>query len=444
MIRKVKKTLNSNGVKRQLKNSSWLIAEKIIRLISALFIGILVARYLGPTNYGILNYTASFIALFAVISNLGLDEIVIRQLLKKNDNEYSILGTAFWLKLSGVALTVILICITFLFKINDFQTNIYIGIISISLFFQPFYVIDFFFQSKVNSKNTVKANVLSVLITSIFRIFFVIIKAPLVYFVLLSILDVFIIVVGFIYFYHIENNNIRKWSFDRKIALFFLEASWPLTFSSLVGIIYMRIDQIMIKEMIGFDEVGIYSVAVRLSEIWYFIPVVIGTSIYPALINAKNTSEKLYHDRLQGILSLMVIISIGISIVVSFFSRTVITLLYGDKFIDAALILSIHIWTGVFVFLGVLSSKYLIIENLYKAAFYRTLIGAIINIILNFILIRSFGGVGAALSTLIAQIFAAYLYDYFDKRTRYMFFMKSRSLLFINFKNNIKNALNET
>ena len=137
MISKLKYYINIKGVKNQIQNSSWLISEKIIRLISALFVGILVARHLGPTNYGILNYTASFIALFAVISNLGLDEIVIKKLLKNPEDNNRILGTTFILKFFGVLITTILVIGTFFFEINDCKTNLYIGIICLSLFFQP-------------------------------------------------------------------------------------------------------------------------------------------------------------------------------------------------------------------------------------------------------------------------------------------------------------------
>jgi O-antigen/teichoic acid export membrane protein len=443
LINKLKFYINTKGVKNQILNSSWLIAEKILRIISALFVGIFVARYLGPTNFGIINYATSFIALFAVISNLGLDEIVIKKLLKNPEENNRILGTTFILKLFGVSITIFLIFVTFFFGINDYKTKLYIGIISISLFFQPFYVIDFYFQSKVQSKNIVKANIISVLITSFLRILLVLFKVQLIYFILLSIFDILIIILGFIYYYISEKKKITEWFFDKKLAIKFLSKSWPLTFSSLVGIIYMRIDQVMLKEMIGFNEVGIYSVAVRLSEIWYFIPVVIGSSIFPVLVNSKNSNEKLYQDRIQGILSLMIVISIGIALIISLLSKNAIVFLYGQSYVDAAFILSIHIWTGVFVFLGVLSSKYLIIENLYKKAFYRTLLGAVINIILNLLLIKKWGGAGAAFSTLIAQIFAAYLYDFFDKKTRKMFYMKTQALFFINFRQNIKNAINE-
>ncbi len=420
-----------------------MISEKVTRLIAGLFIGLFIARYLGPGNFGIINYAVSFTALFAVIANLGLDEIIVKELLKNPERRDEILGTSFRLKLFGVLITFFLVATTFIFEINDSQTNFYIAIITFSSIFQPLFVIDFYFQSQVQAKYLVKANIICVIVTSIIRLVLVLIKAPLVDFVLVSILDALIVGAALIYFYSKKQLSIFDWKFDCLLVKSLLSKSFPLIFSSIVIIIYMRIDQIMLKEMIGFEAVGIYSASVRISELWYFIPVVIGSSIFPALINAKNKNELLYLNRFQGLLNIMIIISVSISVIVSIFSNQIINLLYGVKYSGASIILSIHVWTGVFVFIGVASSKYLIIENLYKITFYRTFFGAVINVILNLFLIRKFGGVGAAVSTLIAQMIAAYFYDIFNKKTRQLFFMKTKALFFIGVGKNLKKVFNE-
>ena len=218
--------------------------------------------------------------------------------------------------------------------------------------------------------------------------------------------------------------------FDSVTAKQMLRNSWPLIFSGLVVMIYMRIDQIMIKEMLGEREVGLYSAAVRISEMWYFIPVIITNSIFPSIVNAKNVSEELYKIRLQRLYTLMVWAAIAIALPMTFVSEWLVTLLYGEAYREAGPVLMIHIWTGVFVSLGVASGAWLINQNLQLFAFYRTFIGAVINVILNLFLIPIYGMIGAAIATVIAQVMAALVFDVFTNKTRVTFVMKLKTLYF--------------
>jgi len=177
----------------------------------------------------------------------------------------------------------------------------------------------------------------------------------------------------------------------------------------------MRIDQVMLQEMIGSEAVGQYSAAVRISEAWYFIPMVISNSLFPAIVNAKKQSEELYYARLQRLYDLMVWMSIAIALPMTFLSDWVVNLLYGSAYSQAGSVLMIHIWAGVFVSLGLSFGKYLLVENYTNKYFNRTLIGAVANIILNYFLIPRYGIKGAAIATLIGQFIANYGYDFFDK-----------------------------
>jgi len=208
-----------------------------------------------------------------------------------------------------------------------------------------------------------------------------------------------------------------------------LKDSWPLILSGLAIMVYMKIDQIMIGEMLGETAVGLYSAAVKISEVWYFIPIVITSSLFPSIVEAKKQDEKLYYKRLQQLYSLMILISAAIALPMTFLSDWVIRFLYGDAYLLAASVLSIHIWAGIFVFLGVASGQWLLIENLQKIALKRTLFGVISNIILNFFLIQKLSIFGAALATLISQSIAAFFYDFFDQSTKKIFFLKLKAFL---------------
>jgi len=196
--------------------------------------------------------------------------------------------------------------------------------------------------------------------------------------------------------------------------------------------IYMRIDQIMLSEMVNDYEVGTYSAALKLSEIWYIIPAIICNSFFPSIIEAKKLSQKNYFRRIQKLFDILLLISLLIAVFVTLFSSLIIDVLYGDQYKNAAIILAIHIWTAVFVFLGVGSSNFFIIENLQIKGLTRTVLGAVLNIILNLILIPKFLAVGAAVATLISQFFSSYGFDLLSRKTYVLFKMKTRSILFVN------------
>lgn len=437
MISKIKSLQNHQGFMRYFKNTSWLFAEKMLRMAVGLFVGIWVARYLGPEQFGLLSYAQSFVGLFAVIATLGLNGIVVRELVKDDARRDELIGTVFWLKLIGAIMVLCILAIAVNFTSNDNYTNTLIFIIASATIFQSFNVVDMYFQSKVLSKYVVYANVISLLMSSIIKIILILNEAPLIAFAWVVLFDSIVLACGFIYFY-IKNNskfNIKNLTLKRETAISLLKDSWPLILSGIVISIYMKIDQVMIKEMLDSEAVGQYAAAVRLSEAWYFIPMVIASSLFPAIINAKKQSETLYYARLQKLYDLMVWIAIAIALPMTFLSDWIVNLLYGEQYSQAGSVLMIHIWAGVFVFLGVASSKWLLTENLQFFSTVNTMIGAVVNIFLNYILIRSLGIEGAAWATLISYFVAAYLSLFFWKKTRTNFLNLSKSLLFMRILN---------
>jgi len=429
MINRIKTLFKHQGFKKYFANISWLFAEKILRMIVGLFVGIWVARYLGPDKFGLLSYAQSFVGIFSAIATLGLDGIVVREFVKYPEKENELLGTAFILKLFGAFLTLIILYIAIHFTSNDRYTNILIFIIASATIFQAFNVIDMYFQSKVMSKYIVFTNSFTLLLSSFVKILLIFNKAPLIAFAGMVVFDSLVMSLGYIYWYLKVKKEIFFIKFNIAIAKQLLKSSFPLILSSISVVLYMRVDQIMIKELLNNKAVGNYAVAVRLSEIWYFIPGIIINSIFPAIINAKKISEKLYYYRFQQLYKIMVILAILISFPISFFSNEIINILYGSQYNEASSVLKIHIWTSLFVFLGLVSSKWFIIEHIEKYSFYRTILGLLLNIILNIILIPIFKIKGAAIATLISQIFTAYIFDIFTIKTRNMFFIKTKALL---------------
>ena len=417
----------SPGFKKYFANTSWLMAERVLRMVVALFVGVYVARYLGPERFGLLSYANSFVGLFIALATLGLDGIVVRELVKTPARRDELLGTAFGLKIVGAILMWLVIITAVPLTENDVQTNSLIAIIAFAAIFQAFNVIDFNYQAEVKSKYVVHAQLVQLTISSITKLVLIAINASLIWFAWVYCLDAVVFAVGLSVMYLRKSGKLWCWQWKWQVAKELLKDSWPLILSGMVISIYMKIDQVMIKEMLGAEEVGLYAAAVRLSEAWYFIPMAITSSVFPAIINAKKQSEELYYQRLQKLYDLMVWMAVAIAIPTTFLAPWVMKLLYGEAYIGAADVLSIHIWAGVFVFLGVASGKWFLAENYIKKNFYRTLLGMIVNVVLNILMIPMYGIIGAAIATLLGQITANLLYDVFDKQTYKSLKLKCRA-----------------
>mgnify|MGYP001987404140 CR=1 FL=1 len=416
---------------KYFKNTSWLFAEKILRMVVGLFVGIWVARYLGPEQFGLFSYAQSFVGLFTAFATLGLDGIVVRELVKDKSRRDELIGSAFWLKLIGAFVVLIILAIAIHFTSNDSYTNYLVFIIASATIFQSFNVVDFYFQSKVLSKYVVYANVISLFITSLIKVTLILNEAPLIAFAWVVLFDSFVLAVGLMFLF-LKNSTFRIWNltFKRETAISLLKDSWPLIFG-LIGVsIYSRIDQIMIKEMLDSEAVGYYSVAVRLTEMWLFITTALTTTFFPAIINAKKQDEALYLDRIQNLYNLLTRISVTLCILMMLFSDFIIQLLFGVDYIRSSEILNVYVWSLVFVFLSNGSWSYYLNENLVKLASIRLIYGAIANIILNIYLIKEVGVVGAAYSTLISYAIASYFFNSFYRKTRVIF--KIQTMSFIN------------
>lgn len=425
----IKNLFLSEGFKKYALNTGWLFAEQILRIFSGLFVGVWVARYLGPELFGTYSYAISFVAIFGAIANLGLQGIVVRDILNKPEQQKSIMGTAFYMQIIGALFATLAISVVLPFTSNDSTTNFYILIIASGLLFQSFLVIDYYFQAKVLSKYVSICRLIQLAASSSLKIYFVLTNADLIYFFLIIVLDNITLSIALLFAYQKHGNfNFYKY-FEKKIFKYLLKESWPLIISGLVVMIYMRIDQIMIKEMMDAKSVGIYSAAVRLSEVWYFVPMIISQSLFPAIINSRKMDRKIFLLRLKRLFNLMTVISLIAALFITFSSEVLIIKLFGLSFKDAAEVLIIHVWAGIFISSAIVSGKWLTIEGNQKFIMYRHVAGAFLNIILNFIFIPLFGIKGAAISTLITYFFSAVLMNVFNIPTREIFFMQIKSIL---------------
>ena len=278
----IKRIRNNTELQKIVENFSWLFFDKVLQYAVRLVVGIWLARYLGPEKYGIYSYALAFTAIFGVIAGLGLKGIVVRELVQAPDRENNILGSAFALMLVAGIFTWCLSSLTmYTLRPNDQLTFFLVTIISAGFVFQAIESITYYYESRLASKFVVFAKNLASLLSSALKIFLIISKQGLIAFAFASLFDLVLIGIGLVIVFRVQKLTLTNWKWDWSTAKSLLKDSYPLILSGIMVAIYMKIDQIMLREMVNEEEVGLYSVAVRLTELWYFIPVIIQSSLFP-------------------------------------------------------------------------------------------------------------------------------------------------------------------
>jgi O-antigen/teichoic acid export membrane protein len=418
MIKIFNSLIYHDGFMKYFKNTSWLFVEKILNIMAGVIIGVWVAKYLGPEQYGLFNYVLSFVGLFASIGTLGLDGIVVRELVKNESNRDKLLGTAFYLKLIGAFLMLLILSIVVTFTSNDKYTNTLVFIIASATIFHSFNVINFYFQSRVLSRYVAFANIINLMVSSIIKVVLILVEAPMICFVYLALFNSFVLAMSLLYYYFKNNLSIKRWKFDKPVAFSLLKDSWPLVFAGLALSTQSYIDQIMLKEMIGLKEVAYYSIAFRFMALFGFLPMIIQRSLLPAIVNSKTKSPSFYEFRMLNYYRLMMIMFLCISLPIYIYGEEVVLLLYGEPYREAGFLFSIFGFRLLFAFYGVGRSSYLLNENMQQQRLYTLLLASIVNIVLNYIFIPIYGVLGAVFTSFISFTLNIFIFDLFVKATR--------------------------
>jgi len=380
--------------------------------------------------YGKYAYAVSFATLFASLATLGLDNIVIRELSRSADKHGEILGTAFVMRLGSSVMTFGLIAMSiFLFR-DDPTTRVLVLVVAVSVLADPTQVVDLWFQSRIESKYVAWMRVGVSLASILAKVALIVLQMPLIAFAWLYAVQAVAMGLGFILVFALRRppDLLLRRSVSRAAEL--LRDSWPLIVSGLSVTIYMRIDRVMLGQMLGDQDVGTYSTAATISEVWNIFPVIVATSLFPIVVRSKESgNERLYAQRMQALFDVMTLGAYAVVIPMTLLAPWLIDLLFSSDFAGSAAILQVHIWSLLFVALGVSRSRFIVAENLIRFSMWATLAGGAINVLLNWILIPRAGGVGAAWATLISYGMAAYVSGLFVRSMRPTTAQMTRALL---------------
>jgi O-antigen/teichoic acid export membrane protein len=404
--------------RKYIENAAWLIIEKGLTMGIGVFVGIYTARYLQPESFGLLNYAISYVGIFSAFASLGLDQIMIRELVKSIEKRDVLLGTAFILKIAGSLILVLIMLGTMLFMEHTFFTNLLIIIIAFSELFKVFEVVNFFFQSQVQSKYTVQVQMFLNLTISFSKIALVLVKAPLIWFGIIILIGTMLNALGYIYAYQKREGKVLSWTFDKSVAGSLLRESWPLALYGIALHIQAKIDQVMLGKMLNNYEVGQYSVALKFIEIFGFAPMILISTLMPAVTKAKAVSEELYHNRLVNLYRVMFLVFLLIATPIYFFAEDVVSILYGKEYQPAGYLLSLFALRLFFSNMGVGKSAFIVNESLFRYSLLTVVIGAISNITFNYFLIPPYESVGAITASILSFIVSIFIVDLFFEKTR--------------------------
>lgn len=433
-IKLIKESINVKlqdpGVQKILSNITWLFMDKFLRLGLGLLLVIFLARYLGPEQFGVLNYMQALLALFLVLSGLGMNMILTRDLVIRKE-QGRILGTAVVLRmLCSFLLYGVFVATIYWLRDNNEQVKALSWTFGLILIFQSSEIIKLWFESQTSSKYVVAVENFFYIVFLFVKLILIFAKSSLSMIVFVMALEALFVTLGLILIYLKKGGLEERWSFSLKEARYLLKESWPLIVSSAAWVIYTKIDQIMLGQMQGDFAVGVYAAASRLSDVANFFPIIIITSVFPSILIYKKENPSLYIQKVQSLYYFTVTAVIIGSLLITLSSKLIISLIYGDAYTGASSVLNIHFWSIVFSTLSAISGRYMINDGMQKITMTRHLLGVIINIPLNYYLIPIYGVEGAAIATLISLFITSYLFDLFGCYTRHIFIQKSKALYF--------------
>ncbi len=403
---------------RVVSNAKWMIAEQAVQMLVSLIIGMITARYLGPANYGIINYCVAYVSFFTSVAGLGIEAIVVKELVAHPDKEGEIVGSSIFLRTLAGMLSIVSILLILFFVDDGNILILKVGFLqSLVLVFRAFEIFDFWFQSKLQSKYSSILKSISYVLVALYKVYILVAGKSVEWFAFSTSLD-FLIIAVLLTGAYFKRGGVRL-RVSRDISKLLITQGYHFIISNLIITVYAQMDKIMIKHYIGESEVGLYSAAIMICTYWHLVPTAIINSVRPVIMELKASgNEKQYKHRLQQLYVLLTWMGFGVSIVVSLLAKWIMLIAYGEAYVAAAGSLVIAIWYTTFSTLGVARSNWLVCEDKNKYAKWFVLIGAVTNVILNAVLIPIMGIEGAAVATLITQIAVCYVGPACFKETR--------------------------
>lgn len=404
-----------NGV---FKNAAWIIGCKIVQSLISFVIGLLTARYLGPSNYGVISYVASVVAFALPIMQLGLKQTLVKEFIQSPDREGQVLGTALVINMiSSIFCMLGSVAFVAIADAGDQVTILVCALYSLTLIFQATEMTQYWFQSKLLSKYPSIATLCAYIVVALYKVFLLVTQKSVVWFALSNVLDYFLISVLLMIMYKkVGGQRLQiNWQVGREM----LSRSKYYIIPSLMVMIFQHTDRIMIKLMIGEAETGFYSAAITCIGISSFVFSAVIDSARPVILETKEKDQAAYEKRLMQLYSIITCMSLAQSIGMTLLAKPLVMVLYGSEYAKTASILAVAVWYVTFSYYGMVRNIWILAESKQKYLTGINVAGAITNIILNVCLIPIWGAIGAAVASLVTQFFTNVVIGFIFKPIRH-------------------------
>ena len=412
-----------------MQNLFWAVLGKVVNLLGALLVGIIVARYLEPSRYGLMNYIISYTFLFQTLAVFGLDAIEVREEARKAIPYTTIIGTAFRLKLVFGTIFMAAAILTSWLIDADVYTTALIGIYALTIVLNSFSVIRNYFTSILQNKYIVQTEIMRVLTGIAIKLLFLFLHASLTWFILAYMFDFALLASGYFVAYRHKIGGIRSWKYDSDCARYLIKEAFPLMLTSTAVILYQRIDQVMIGQLIDKESVGFFSVAAKFVEVLIFIPMILAQTITPVLVRIRNENKELYEQRAQLFMNFSFWLSFLAALVTSLCAYWVVRFTFGSSYLPAVAVLQVMAFKAASVALSNTAGAMLVTEGLQRFAVLRDSLGCVVCITLNFILLPKYGIMAAAVVAIASNVAAGYIADAFIPAYRHLFVCQTKALL---------------
>lgn len=414
-VNKVVKSLIGN---KEIKNAGWIIGGRIAQMILSFLVSIFTARYLGPSNYGLINYASAFVAFFTSLCTLGINSVIIKEFIDNPDEQGETIGTTIILRVaSSFISSLMIIGIVGVIDRGEPETIIVTALCSVALIFQVFDTINYWFQSKYQSKVASIATLVAYVATSVYKIILLVLQKDVRWFALANSIDYIVLAVFLMSAFRKYGGPKLKFSWTK--GKYLLSRSYHYILSGMMVAIYGQTDKLMLKQMLDETIVGYYSLAASINSMWVFVLQAIIDSIYPTIMSLyKNGNKKAFDRKNRQLYMIVIYVSIFVAIMFVLFGKNAIVLIYGEQYESAAMSLRIIAWYTIFSYLGVARNAWIVCNNKQKYLKYMYFSAALVNILLNYIFIPLWGASGAAFASLLTQILTSIVLPCFIKDLR--------------------------
>lgn len=396
------------------KNAGWLIGGKIIQMVINLIVGLITARYLGPSNYGLINYAGAYTAFFSSFCTLGINSVIVKEFVDNPDKTGEIIGTTLGMRaVSSFLSALAIIGISFFADAGEPTTILVVVLSTIGMVFQIFDTFNYWFQSRLQSKTTAIVTLIAYVATSIYKVILLVLKKPVTYFAFSTSVDYICIAVLLLISY--KKYKGTKLSFSKNYGKELLKKSAHFILPGLMVAIYGQTDKIMLKHMISDTEIGYYSTAVSLCNMWCFVLTAIIDSLYPPIMEAFKTDREEFDRKNKILYAIVFYLSVFVSVIFTIFGSFIVNLLYGKEYAGAVAPLRVITWYTAFSYLGVARNVWIVCLDKQKYLKYLYLSAAIANVGLNVLFIPMWGATGAAVASLSAQIITTFVVPFVMK-----------------------------